>query len=635
MTLHERVRAIRDDLVASEDTVCLQRARLVTEAWRRHEADPPPLRRAQAFAHVLRHMDLDVHSNPFFAGNTSSRPRAWMLIPEHGFCNDAQVSLEHPDLAHILEGRIPQDLLDFWSERSFGGGFGIGHLAVDLEAVVHRGLQALIAETASHAGDGAEPQQTYREAMRITLQAVIDWARRYADAADAAAQAEADPLLRDAHRRVAAACRHVPAQPARSLFEGLQAITLIHLAIAVEGHGMSVSVGLPDRVLAPFIDDAFDAGEATALVAAFMLKIAANSILGRGYKSLAITVGGADNNGRDQSNPLTLCFLEAADRLRLGDPPLFVRWHAGLHPQVKRRAVELLGAGLSFPLLVNDPPTTQGLINAGVAPDDAWEFCVIGCNELGIPGRLMESATALAGTVQYAELLNEVLLDHPDPGSVKHMADLLWPLEQLLSERATRMREQGERHRLRMAERVPTPFTSALMRGCIRRGEDLLTGMTYRLPGVYERGLTNAVNGLAAIDQVVFGDGTLDLKQLVEALQANLADRAVRERLLAAPKWGNDDDRADRWAIELVALRERVLDEVDARFGGRPHMSCHVVRSLHHLDGRRIAASPDGRLAWTPVADSLGAQTGTARAGPTGVLNSVLKLDAAHNYRGG
>jgi len=82
-------------------------------------------------------------------------------------------------------------------------------------------------------------------------------------------------------------------------------------------------------------------------------------------------------------------------------------------------------------------------------------------------------------------------------------------------------------------------------------------------------------------------------------------------------------------------MRERVLDEVDAAFGHAPHVVCHVVRSLHHFDGRRIAASPDGRRAWTPVADSIGAQAGTARAGPTATLNSVLKLNAARHYRGG
>ena len=64
-------------------------------------------------------------------------------------------------------------------------------------------------------------------------------------------------------------------------------------------------------------------------------------------------------------------------------------------------------------------------------------------------------------------------------------------------------------------------------------------------------------------------------------------------------------------------------------------MVCHVVRSLHYSDGRRIAASPDGRLAWTLVADSIGAQTGTAHDGPTATLNTVAKIDAARYYRGG
>jgi formate C-acetyltransferase len=123
---------------------------------------------------------------------------------------------------------------------------------------------------------------------------------------------------------------------------------------------------------------------------------------------------------------------------------------------------------------------------------------------------------------------------------------------------------------------------------------------------------------------------------LVEAMVDDFEDRwLVQSRLLAAPKWGNDLLGVDRWAQALVEMRERVLDEVDVAFGHAQHVVCHVVRSLHYFDGQRIAASPDGRRAWTPVADSIGAQAGTARGGPTATLNSVLKLDAARTYRGG
>ena len=629
------IRQIRDDLMATEDTVCLQRIRLVTEAYRRYEGDPVPIKRARAFAHVLCHMDLDVDSNPIFAGNTSSRPRAWMLVPEHGLNNDTQVVIENECLKGILDGRIPDDLLDYWKDRSFGGAAGIGHLAVDLSRVVHEGLAAMAAEAAQYGDDTDAGQRVYREAMGIALQAVMDWAIRYADAAEAAARDEADAAVRNAHLRVAEACRHVPARPARNLFEGLQAIVLTHLAIAVEGHGMSVSIGLPDRVLAPFINGDFDTENATELVSAFFLKIAANSLFGRGSKTQAVTVGGADHLGNDCCNALTLCFLDACDFVRVGDPHLFLRWHKHIDPQTEQRAFAMLSSGVSMPLLIHDAPTAQGFINAGVAKEDAWDFCVIGCNELGIPGRSAESATARAGSVQYLGLLNETLLNHPDADAIQDMPALMGCLEKTMTQRVQEMRERSVRHRPRAAESVPTPFTSALMRGCIARGKDLLVGMDYHLPGVYERGLTNAANALAAIEQVIFEQGAMPLSELIAEMKRDFEDASVRARLLGAPKWGNDDVRADRWALDLVGMRERVLDEVDARFGHAPHMVCHVVRSLHHVDGRRIAASPDGRYAWTPVADSIGAQTGTAQVGPTGILNSVLKLDAARNYRGG
>ena len=199
--MKDLIRRIRDDLMATEDTVCLQRARLVTEAFQQHEGDPAPLVRAKAFAHVLRQMDLDVESNPIFAGNTSSRPRAWMLVPEHGMGVPDQVAIENEGLEGLLDGRIPEDLQAYWKDRSFGGTSGVGHLAVDQERVVHLGIEAMIAEAQRYGAEGDASQQVYRQAMAIALQAVIDWAHRYADAAGAAARSTPDPLRKQTARR--------------------------------------------------------------------------------------------------------------------------------------------------------------------------------------------------------------------------------------------------------------------------------------------------------------------------------------------------------------------------------------------------------------------------------------------------
>lgn len=635
--MKSHIQRIRNELLSTPDTVCLERARLVTEAFREHAGDPLPLKRANAFAHVLRNMTLDVTSNPFFAGNTSSHPRAWMLVPEHGlrFGDRNQMVVENPDLTNFLADKIPEDLRTFWDGRSVGGSCAVGHLAVDCGRVVRDGLQTIIDETEACCNGGDPEGDVFRQAMATSLRAVCDWAVRYAAAAGEAAERAGDPVIRAAHLRVADACLHVPARPARDVFEGLQAIVLIHLALHLEGHGVSVSVGLPDRALAHLIDDGVDQERTADLVSAFMLKLTANSVFGRVSKTQAITVGGLNHLGEDQCNLLTRCFLEAADCVRVGDPHVFLRWHERISDDVKTQASALLAAGLSMPLLVHDEPTAQGFLNAGCIPEDAWDYCVIGCNELGIPGRSMESSTSRHGMIQHLAILNETLLEHPDPESIGTMEELLACVEARTRRRLRLARERGENHRHAIAERAPMPFTSALMNGCIACGKDFNVGMPYLFPGLYERGLTNAANALAAIEQLVFKDGCLTLPGLLASMRSDFEDPAIREQLLSAPKWGNDDDRADVWAQALVSMRDRVLDDIDQEFSHPAHFVCHVVRSLHHTDGWGIAASPDGRLAGTPVCDSIGAQTGSAANGPTATLRSVLKLDAARFYRGG
>lgn len=629
------VRQVRDRLVATADSVCLERARLLTEAYRQSLGDVPVRVRAVAFRDVLAGMSLDLASNPVFAGNTSSRPRAWMLVPEHGVGLDGQVLLENPGLAGLLDHALPPEMAEFWQGRALGGLGDPGHLAVDLDVVVHQGLNAVLRRLVALAGQGTAAQRQTREAMAITLQAVIDWAGRYAAAAEQAAQSATDPVVRQCHARVAQACRRVPAEPARNLFEGLQAILLVHLALAIEGHAMSVSIGLPDRVLAPFAAEA-ESPEAVDLVAAFMLGVAANSVFGRASKTQAITVGGADHTGRDRCNAVTRCFLQAADRVRLGDPHVFLRWHPGLSEAVGELAARLLSAGLSMPLLINDQVTARGFEAAGLRPEHAWGYCVIGCNELGVPGWSAESANARAGTVPYLEVLNGVLLGESAPVRLTNMTELMGRIEAGLLERLRQSRRHYRARLQQLVANAPVPLTSALMRGCVEAGEDMLAALPYRYPGLYERGLTNVTNALAAIDHCVFRQRTMTLDELAGALRADFAGAEdLRQRLRAAPKWGNDDPAADRWALAVLELRERVLQQVDREFGDSTHAVCHVVRSLHHLDGRRLGASADGRPAGAPLADSIGAETGTARRGPTGILNSVGRLDAARFYRGG
>jgi formate C-acetyltransferase len=282
-----------------------------------------------------------------------------------------------------------------------------------------------------------------------------------------------------------------------------------------------------------------------------------------------------------------------------------------------------------MPLLMNDEAVAPGLEDVGVSRADAWNYCIAGCNEIGIPGRATTTAISLAGLVDVA-VLNRVL--HESPSEIGS-ADALLAAYEARSERDLRgAMGQGQRRLADLAERGPFPFTSACCEGPAQAGADYLQAMPYRhISCVYVRGTVNAVNALAAVDRVVFQERRMTLAELAAALERD--DEAVLATLAAAPKWGNDDPEADRWAVRLHEARERALERLSSERGA-PLIVCHVIRSLHHLSGRPLGATPDGRRAGEPLADSVGAAAGTAREGPTALLNSVLKLNARRFYKG-
>jgi formate C-acetyltransferase len=75
-------------------------------------------------------------------------------------------------------------------------------------------------------------------------------------------------------------------------------------------------------------------------------------------------------------------------------------------------------------------------------------------------------------------------------------------------------------------------------------------------------------------------------------------------------------------------MREICREPRGGRFG-----NSHVVRSSAVTMGRATPATPDGRLAGTPVANSVAVSAGCELNGPTATLNSVCKLDAAKSWQ--
>ena len=94
----------------------------------------------------------------------------------------------------------------------------------------------------------------------------------------------------------------------------------------------------------------------------------------------------------------------------------------------------------------------------------------------------------------------------------------------------------------------------------------------------------------------------------------------------ALPKYGNDIEEVDYFARDVAYLYTRPLEKYKNPRGGMFHAGIYPVSANVPL-GAQTGATPDGRLAHTPVADGIGPMAGRDVNGPTATANSVARID--------
>ena len=264
--MSQTVFALREALLDTKPSVCVERARLVTEAYQTYAHLPPVLLRARALAHVLDEMTIYIQPGEIIVGNQASRPRAAPIFPEYSvdwiapeidefsrrpadqFSVDPQVRRELlEDILPIWQGRTLYDRAraqmpeDVWAAQEIGvisgrGNItsGDGHIIVDIHRVVNEGLESVI----DRARQGLEALHTatdthslrsgaFLEGAVIACQAAIRFAERYAEEAERLAENTTDVDWREELRQIAEVCRE-RTRPPGAHFPGGGAGSLVH-----------------------------------------------------------------------------------------------------------------------------------------------------------------------------------------------------------------------------------------------------------------------------------------------------------------------------------------------------------------------------------------------------------------------
>lgn len=569
-------------------------------------------------------------------------------------CTWDKVRHAWPTTANMLNGEV------FMIHTSSMSGQHFGHNVLGYEWILERGLGSLIAEAAETL-EGLRPvsfddlrKYTALRAYVIVMEAVVRFAHRYSERAAAMATDETDPQRRGELLRIAETCAKVPNSPPETFYEALQATYLLFVASRIEAYAPGVSMGRPDQYLYPFYQKDVESGlltreEAIELLSLMFVKVndlaclmseETAEFLG-GFPTLAnITIGGVTPDGKDAVNELTYVFMEAEESVGLTAEEIVVRVGSANPREFLLKACEM-ALKLKGKIKFNGDTTgINQLLSDGKTLEEARDFVVLGCSTPGSPGK---SHDITAGSINMAYILELALnngvsrmtgrrvgLPTGDPRTFSSFEQVWEAYKKQAEYFMTHAITARNVDRRIYAENVPIPFNSAMTPACFQSGVDLVTAgevmCASEAHGVV--GVPNVGDSLAAIRRLVFEEHRMTMTQLIDALDKDFEGAEdIQLMLLAAPKFGNDDDYVDLLVKDVVDHASDFLAAMPGLAGSK-HTIAAMAGTGNLVMGTKVGAMPDGRSAGAPLAEGgISPSQGKNVSGATATMNSVAKLD--------
>jgi len=399
-----------------------------------------------------------------------------------------------------------------------------------------------------------------------------------------------------------------------------------------------------------------------------------------------LIAGGQDVNGLDATNDLSYMCINASLHVLLPQPSFSVRVWNGTPNEFMIRAAELTRTGVGLPAYYNDEVIIPALVNRGLTLADARDYNIIGCVEPQKSGKTEGwHDAAFFNMCRPLELVFSNGMDKGElisiqTGEVENMKtfDEFYDAYKKQMEYMIGLLVNADNAiDVAHCERCPLPFLSGMIEDCIGRGKSVQEGgAIYNFTGPQGFGIANMADSLYAVKTLVFDKKEVSMKDLKNALKYNYgkdrtADdvnkitteiinelvnqgrdvsaedvakiaktvcesdisesekakyRNIKKLIDKVPKFGNDIPEVDAFARDVAYTYTRPLEKYKNPRGGSYQAGLYPVSANVPL-GAQTGATPDGRYAYTPVADGVSPSAGKDTHGPTASANSVSKLD--------
>lgn len=539
----------------------------------------------------------------------------------------------------------------------YGLGPGFSLVAVDFARILNEGAESIVNEARQclkylryDAIDSLE-KRYYWEGVILVFEAWIRFAQRYAALAEQMAGECADARRRGELLEMARICRKVPREPAGSFYEAMQSYWFTFLMVCPSP---TATGGRFDQFMYPFYQKDMESGRVDREQALELLEIMRckvmkiNRVSGKANRAKNAgmakwynwTIGGVKSDGSDATNELSYLLLDAALDTHLPHHTLTIRVHGHSPLDFIVKGLEVVKSGLGLPAFIGDKSYIRYFCDGGLPETVARDYCATGCVDGNVPAVTRTQVAVFFIIPQAMDIcLHRGWCRYTkeqvgiDVGDVAGMADFEQFKAAVYEEMDDLIGLANERINVELiAERelFPDVFRSSLMKDGVRAGKDMFNRQ-FEMENAALLGAVGGVNtgnALAAIKKLIFDEKKYTMEALIQALDADWEGyEAMRQDFKAAPKYGNNDDAADRLVADVYDHFAKICYSKPCAYGGtlRPNA---ISISAHQPGGAVTGATADGRRGGEILADaSLSPDHGQDKKGPLAVFQSAMKVD--------
>ncbi|MBN1759195.1 MAG: hypothetical protein JW863_12795 [Chitinispirillaceae bacterium] len=553
---------------------------------------------------------------------------------------------------------------------SFTGGYALqspntilatvqGNVVIDNTTFLEKGIIAMKEELLGtiEKNTGLTREETgFLQSLVIAYDSILLFARRLAEMIEERCREEHDSSRREKMKRIADALVRVPAYPAETLFESVQAYWIIKIAVELSLPFNGLGMGRLDQIFYPYFrrdvdENRISREEARELFEEILIKNMSfnvkpfpnfmNDFYHRFCGMESVTIGGVDASGNDVTNELSHVILEAAFRSKTVNN-IIIRLHQNTPEEFYRLIADVLYNKVSNVSFQNDELCIRAMQNAGYSLEDARSYSAIVCANFCTAGKgggsgcssislsnLLDTTLRNGDNVTMVGTIDSTGIRSGAVDSFQTFDEFLGAIDKQMSYSLSLLRKGVETRDDVFATQLSSPFISAFTPSAVRKKKDTTAGGDqYQIEFVLlGTSVANFIDSLFAIKKLVFEEKVFTLSELVAAIDNNYSgyEEIHRKILTCRPKWGNGDPEIDGFAREIIKMLTDKINSVRCS-NGRLFVSSIGGGMTHTLAGRFGMATPDGRKAGRPYASGCSPYNVESN-GPTGVLRSISSLD--------